>query len=72
MCPKCVHTQNYALLKSIIKILLYQTLQNTNKRRNRKFDIILFIASQVIGNFVALRQISVVGSTVPVVGCLNM
>ena len=56
MCPKCVHTQNYVLLKSIINILLYQTLQNTNKRRSRKFDMILFIASQVIRNVVAVRQ----------------
>ena len=72
MCPKCVHTQNCALLKSIINILFYQTLQNTNKSRNRKFDIILFIASQVKCNFVAVRQISVVVGTVPVVGCLNL
>ena len=72
MCLKCVHTQNFALSKSIINILLYQTLQNTNKRRNRKFDKSLFIASQVIRNFVAVRQISVVADTVPVVGCLNM
>ena len=62
MYPKCVHTQNFALLKSIINILLYQTLQNTNKRRNRKFDIFLYIASQVIRNFVAVRQISVVAA----------
>ena len=72
MCPKFVNTQIFALLKSIINISLYQTLQNTNKRRNRKFDIIMFIASQVIRNFVAVRQISVVAGTVPVVGCLNM
>ena len=72
MCPKCVHIQNFALLKSIINILLYQTLQNVKKRRNRKFDIFLFNASQVIRNFVAVRQISVVAVTVPVVGCLNM
>ena len=72
MRPKCVHTQNFALLKSIINILLSQTLQNTNKRRNRKFYIFLFIASQVIRNFVAVRQISVVAGTVLVVGCLNM
>ena len=72
MCVKCVHRQNVALLKSIINNLLYQTLQNMNKRRNRKFDIFLFIASQVIRNFVAVRKISVVAGTVPVVGCLNM
>ena len=72
MYPKCAHTQNVALLKSVINILLYQTLQNTNKRRNRKFDIFLHIASQVIRNFVAVGQISVVTGTVPVVGCLNM
>ena len=72
MCPKCVNTQNFALLKSIINILWSQTLQNTNKRRNRKFYTFLFIASQVIRNFVAVRQISVVAGTVPVVGCLNM
>ena len=72
MCPKCVHTQTFALLKSIINILLYQTLQTMNKRRNRKFDIFLFIASQVIRNFVAVRKISVVAGTVPIVGCLNM
>ena len=71
MCRICVHIQNFALLKSIINILLYQTLQSTNKRRNRKFDIFLFIASQVISNFVAVRQIAVVAGTVPVVGCLN-
>ena len=71
MCPKCVHTQKFALFRSIINILSYQTLQNTNKRRNRKFDVFLFIASQVIRNFVAVRQISVVAGTVPVVGCLN-
>ena len=71
-CPKCIHTQNVALLKSLVNILLYQTLQNTNKRRNRKFDIFLFIASQVIRNFVAVRKISVVEGTVPVAGCLNM
>ena len=72
MCPKSVHMQNCALLKSINNILLYQTLQNINKRRNRKFDIFLFIASQVIRNFVAVRKISEVAGTVPVVGCLNM
>ena len=72
MCPKCVYTQNFVLMTSIITILLYQTLQNTNKRKNRKFDIFLFIASQVIGNFVAVHQISVVLGTVPVVGSLNM
>ena len=72
MCPKCVHIQNFALLKSIINILLYQTLQNMNERGNRKFDVFLFIASQVIRNFVAVRKISVVAGTVPVVGCLNM
>ena len=72
MCPKCVHTQMFALLKSIINILLYQTLQNTNRRRNRKSDIFPFFASQVIRNFVSVRQISVVAGTVPVVGYLNM
>ena len=72
MCPKCVHTQNFALLKSIINILLYQTLQNMNKKRNRRFHIFLYIGSQVIRNFVAVRQISEVTGTVPVVGCLNM
>ena len=72
MCPKYVHTQSFALLKSVINILLYQTLQNMNKRRNRKFDIYLFIASQVIRNFVAVRKISVVAGTVPLVGCVNM
>ena len=72
MCPKCLHTQNFALLKSVINILLHQTLQNMNNRRNRKFDIFLFIAGQVIRNFVAVRKISVVAGTVPVVGCLNM
>ena len=72
MRSKCVHTQNFVLLKSIINILLYQTLQNMNKRRNRKFDIFLFIASQIIRNFVAVRKMSVVAGTVPVVECLNM
>ena len=72
MCPKCVPTQNFALLKSIINTLLYQTLQNMNKRRNRKFEIFMFIVSQVICNFVAVRKISVVAGTVPLVWCLNM
>ena len=57
MCPKCVHTQNCALLRSIIKMSLYKKLQTMNKRRNRKFDIFLFIASQVTRNFVVVRQI---------------
>ena len=66
MCPKCVHTQNFALLKSIINILWYQTLQNTNKRRNRMFDIFLLIVSEVIRTFVTVRQLSVVMGTIPV------
>ena len=72
MCPKCVHTQNVALLKSIININWYQTLQNANKRRNRTFDIFLLIVSEVICTFVTVRQFSGVAGTVPVVGCLNM
>ena len=72
MCPKCVHTQNVALLKSIINTVWYQTLQNANKRRNRTFDIFLLIASEVIYTFVTVCQLSVVAGTVPVVGCLNM
>ena len=62
----------FALLKSIINILLYQTLQNTNQNRTRMFDIFLFIAIQVLRNFVAVRQFSVVAGTVPVVGCLDI
>ena len=45
MYPKCVHTQNVALLKSINNIVWYQTLQNANKRRNRTFDVFLLIVS---------------------------
>ena len=72
MCPKCVHTVHIAVLKSIINILWYRTLKNMNKRRIRKFVIFLFIVSEVIRNFVAVRQFSVVAGTVPLVGCLNM
>ena len=72
MCPKCVHAHIFALLKSIINIVLSQTLQNTNKRKTRKLDIFLFIASQVIRNFIDGCQISVVAGTVTVVGCLNI
>ena len=72
MCPKCVHTQNVALLKSIINTVWYQTLQNASKRRNRRFDIFLLFVSEVICTFVIVRQLSVVAGTVPVVGCLNM
>ena len=52
MYPKCVHTQNFALLKSIVNILCYQTLPNTKKRRNRNFYIFLLIVSKVIRTFV--------------------
>ena len=72
MFPKCVHTNNFALLKSIINILWYQTLQNTNKRSNRSFYKFLLILSEVIRTFVTIYQFSVVAGTVLVIGCLNM
>ena len=72
MCPKCVHTQNVALLKSIINIVWYQTLQNANKRRNRTFDVFLLIVREVIRTFVTVCQLSGVAGTVTVVECLNM
>ena len=72
MCPKCVHTQSFVLLKSIINSVWYQTFQKTYKRRNRTFDIFLLIVSEVIRTFDTARQLSVVAVTVPVIGCLNM
>ena len=72
MYPKCVQTQQFALLKSIINSKLYHTLQYTSKRRNRKFSIFLFIVSEVLRNLIAVSELSVVAGIVPVVGCLNM
>ena len=68
MSKMCSYTKFCSI--EVSNTLLYQTLQNMNKKRNRKFHIFLYIGSQVIRNFVAVRQISVVAGTV--VGCLNM
>ena len=54
MSEMCSYTK-FALLKSIINIVWYQTLQNANKRRNRTFDIFLLIVSKVICTFVTVR-----------------
>ena len=59
----------------VIKVNSYfvwpQTIENTNKRRNKKFDIDLFVFCEVESNFVAVQIFLVVKGTVLVVECLN-
>ena len=47
-------------------------MKNTNKRRNRKFCIFLFIICGVAHHFVAVLKIGVVKGIVPVVEGLNI
>ena len=56
MCPKCDHTKNIALLKSIINTVWYQALQNTNKRRNRTFDMLMLAKLYTLSSLYASFQ----------------